>query len=196
MQVTQKNEKEVPVLLNKTILVSACLLGLGTDYKGSTDNRCQELLGLASRFVLVPVCPEQLGGLPTPRPPCEVEKGDSGGVWNGTRRVLRHNEEDSVSQREDNTIASQREDNTTARFINGARETLAVAQLVRPAVVVLKSRSPSCGVHRIHDGSFSHRLVDGPGVTADLLQREGYLVVDEHEALEYLDKLQEGGSHE
>jgi len=174
------------LLLNKTILVSACLVGLGTDYRGSTNNRYPELIDLASNFVLVPVCPEQLGGLPTPRPPCEVEKGDSGGVWAGTRRVLRENGEDKTSQRED----------VTSLFIKGARETLDVAQLVRPAIIVLKSRSPSCGVHRIHDGSFSGRLVDGPGVTADLLQREGYLVVDEHEAQEYLDKLQEGGSHE
>lgn len=118
------------------LLVSACLMGLNTRYdaKGSL---CKEVLELSRKHVLIPVCPEQLGGLPTPRPPCEIICG----------RVM----------------SRDRRDWTTA-FEKGAEEAMAIFSLCRCEAAVLKQNSPSCGKEFVYDGSFQGRLVPGQGI--------------------------------
>ena len=106
---------------------------------------------LAKRHTLVPVCPEQLGGLATPRPPAERRGG----------RV--------VTQTGD----------VTAQYRRGAEETLKLCQLLGCKAAVLKERSPSCGHGRIYDGTFSGTLTAGDGVTAELLTAHGIPVYGE-----------------
>jgi len=137
------------------ILVSACLLGVRCRYDGA-DNLTPEVVGQAAVRCLIPVCPEVLGGLPTPRPRAEVVGGDGVDVLAGRARV----------------VTCEGRDVTDA-FLRGAREVLRVARVLGAREAWLKGRSPSCGVSRIHDGSFSRRTRPGPGVTAALLAREG-----------------------
>lgn len=105
-----------------------------------------------------PVCPECLGGLPTPRTACELT-GTGQQVLDGNARVLDCNGEDR-----------------TAAFLNGANKTLEIARSRGASVAVLKGRSPSCGCGAVYDGTFSGRLVPGDGVTAALLKRHGLRV--------------------
>jgi len=140
------------------ILVSACLLGINTRYDGG-HSRSPGALALAGRHELVPVCPEQLGGLPTPRPRCEIRDG----------RVLR---EDGMDM--------------TEAFSRGAGQAMALCRDLGCQAALLKSKSPSCGSGHIHDGSFSGRLVRGDGVLAGLLKETGIPVYSE-EQLEELE---------
>lgn len=110
----------------------------------------------------MPVCPEQLGGLGTPREPAEIVGGDGHDVIDGTARVMARDGTD-----------------VTERFVRGAGEALALARLVQAECIVLKEGSPSCGVHRIYDGSFTGRAIAGCGVTAALLSREGFAIVSD-----------------
>lgn len=137
------------------ILVSACLLGVCCRYDGA-DNLAPEVVERAASCCLIPVCPELLGGLPTPRPPAEVVGGDGVDVLAGRARV----------------VTCEGRDVSDA-FLRGARETLRVARVFGVGEAWLKGGSPSCGVSHIHDGTFSHRMRPGPGVTAALLAREG-----------------------
>ena len=133
------------------ILISACLLGCACRYDGKSKPHplAQEL---ARRGLVVPVCPEQLGGLPTPRAPSEQR---SGGVVSA-----------------DGT-------DVTAQYRRGAEETLRLAALYGCTTAVLKERSPSCGSGQIYDGSFSGTLTDGWGTAAALLREHGVCVVGE-----------------
>ncbi len=136
-------------------LVSACLLGIPTAYDGG--GRLQaELLPLAARGQLAPICPEAAGGLPTPRPPAEIVGGDGDDVLDGRARVV--------------TIAGE---DVTAAYLRGAERALAVAQRYGVAGAILKQHSPSCGSDCIYDGSHTGKLKAGQGVTAALLQRHG-----------------------
>ena len=137
----------------KTILVSACLLGVCCRYDGR-GNPCDNVISLLERddVTLIPVCPEQLGGMPTPRVPSE-RLGD---------RVVNRTGEDM-----------------TDCFRRGAEETLRIARLYNCQTAILKERSPSCGCGRIYDGSFTGSLTDGNGVTAELLLGEGIAVYGE-----------------
>ncbi|MGI6236663.1 MAG: DUF523 domain-containing protein [Candidatus Excrementavichristensenella sp.] len=133
------------------LLVSACLLGVPCRYDGKSIP-CPAVLSLAKKHQLVPFCPEIYGGLPTPRPPAEAKDG----------RVL---------DREGN--------DKTAQFVRGASEALRVYLLADCEAAILKSRSPSCGLHQIYDGSFTGALVPGSGFTAALFREEGIQVFDE-----------------
>ncbi len=146
------------------IVVSACLAGLATTHAGvAKPNRVVMDLVRQGRAILV--CPEQLGGLPTPRRAAEIVPGCSGGdVLDGTGRVV-------------DTAGSD----VTAEYLRGAREALKAARLAGARVAVLKARSPSCGKDRIHDGTFSGTLRDGSGVTASLFRREGLEVLSEED---------------
>ena len=145
------------------LLVSACLLGLHTCYDGGT--RCRrEILGLFREGKAIPVCPEQLGGLPTPRPPAEIQGGTGHDVLAGRARV--------------ETIAG---DDVTAQFIRGAEETLYLAQQLKIRAAILKARSPSCGNREIYDGSHRGILRPGAGVAAALLFQHGIAVYSEEE---------------
>lgn len=135
------------------LIVSACLLGLCTRYDGQSGEDSR-VTALAQRHILIPVCPEQLGGLPTPRPASEIRDG----------RV----------------ISSLGADVTRA-FARGAQEGLRLFRLLGCGAAVLKSRSPSCGKGWVYDGSFSGRLTRGNGVFAALLMAEGLAVYGEEE---------------
>lgn len=133
------------------ILVSACLLGVACRYDGKSREYpgLEELMG---RHRLIPFCPECYGGLPTPRPAAE-RRGE---------RVMTRNGLD-----------------VTIQYEKGAREALRLAQRYGCTCAVLKERSPSCGAGEIYDGSFSHTVVPGDGVTAQLLREHGIRVLGE-----------------
>ena len=136
-----------------TILVSACLLGCPCRYDGQSKP-CAVVLALLEEHTLIPVCPEQMGGLATPRPPAERK---AGGVFteSGT--------------------------DVTAQYRRGAEEALRLAKLYGCDCAVLKEKSPSCGSGQIYDGSFSRKLTPGDGVTAQLLKENGIAVYGESE---------------
>ena len=147
--------------MSRKILVSACLLGICCRYDGR-GNPNDAVLSLLNRddITLISVCPEQLGGLSTPRIPSE-RRGE---------RVVNRAGEDVTSQ-----------------FIRGAEEALRIAKLYGCQVAVLKERSPSCGCGRIYDGTFSGKLTDGDGVTAELFRREGINAYGESQVTEMID---------
>ena len=140
---------------SEPILVSACLLGVPCRYDG-TGTADKRILSLAEMHHLVPVCPEQLGGLPTPRPPAE---------------------------RHDTRVLTRDERDVTAAFARGAEETLRLAKLFSCRIAILKSNSPSCGSGQIYDGCFCGRLIPGDGMTAALLKAEGLTVLSEKDDL-------------
>lgn len=147
------------------ILISACLCGIHCRYDSEKKYR-QEFLDLLENHQVIPVCPEQLGGLPTPRTACEIINGDGQNVLEGTAKVL-----------DKNGV------NKTAQFLLGAQETLEIAKRSGVKLAILKSRSPSCGNGRIYDGSFSGRSIEGDGVTAALLKSKGITVITDEDYL-------------
>ncbi|MDZ7374876.1 MAG: DUF523 domain-containing protein [candidate division KSB1 bacterium] len=144
---------------SQRILVSACLVGIPCRYDGR-DAYCEALGELATKRVLIPVCPEQLGGLPTPRPAAQIHGGDGKDVLSGRARVL-----------------DERGRDVTENFLRGAQAVLRIAQLTGCREAILKARSPSCGCGQIYHGE---QLVTGDGVTAALLKEHGIQVVSEN----------------
>jgi len=142
------------------VIVSACLIGVNCKYNGGS-NLNEEVVKMAGEGV-IPVCPEQLGGCTTPRAMTEISCGAGGDVLDGKCRVVNIDGED-----------------VTHEFIKGAEEVLRIAGITGAKKAVLKSRSPSCGCGLIYDGSFSKKLIEGNGVTAELLLRNGIEVVTE-----------------
>ncbi len=140
------------------VLVSACLLGENCKYNGQ-NNYNEELIKKLRSHEIVAVCPEVLGGLPVPRVPAEIVKG-------------------KVQTKEH--VSVHRE------FQRGAERALKTAIQEGVDLAVLQSRSPSCGVGKIYDGSFSGRLVDGDGIFVQMLKKEGIPVVDVIESLSLL----------
>ena len=139
------------------ILISACLLGVCCRYDGASKPH-PLATALAERHTLVPVCPEQLGGLPTPRPP--AERRDGRGV---TRRG-----------------------DVTEQYRRGAEEALKLCKLFGCKAAVLKERSPSCGHGQVYDGTFSGTLTAGGGVTSELLTAHDIPVYGESQIEELL----------
>ena len=140
------------------LLVSACLLGLSCRYDGKSAPN-EEIIKLAERHELIPVCPEQLGGLPTPREPAEIKDG---------RVMTRDGAE------------------VTEQFERGAEQTVQLAKLLGCTAAVLTERSPSCGCGKIYDGSFCGKTVVGNGITAKKLIQSGICVFGESTAKDYL----------
>ena len=136
---------------NTRILVSACLLGVNCRYDGKNGRR-DEVLKLLREYELIPVCPEILGGLATPRTPAE-RKGD---------RVVTKDGAD-----------------VTKAYERGAKEVLRLARLFGCQAAVLKERSPSCGAGTIYDGTFTGTLTEGNGVCAQMLLDAGIRVLGE-----------------
>lgn len=134
------------------ILVSACLLGCSCRYDGKSMPN-EKVLGLSNDNILIPVCPEQMGGLSTPRNPSECQKDG---------RVLMNDGTD-----------------VTENYRRGAEMALTVAKLNDVDYAIMKAKSPSCGKGLIYDGSFQKRLTEGNGITSDLLLKEGYKVITE-----------------
>ena len=135
----------------KSILVSACLLGLPCRYDGRSVPS-DEVIALKQKYNLIPVCPEIYGGLPTPRVPSE--------------RVG-----DKVIMRDGCDV--------TDNYKRGAEAALSLCEIYGIDLAILKAKSPSCGCGRIYDGSFSGTLTDGDGVTAELLLAHGVRVLTE-----------------
>ena len=132
------------------IMVSACLAGENCKYNGGS-NRNEKILKLMADNEVITVCPEQMGGLPTPRVPSEIRDGK---VTTSDGRIVEH------------------------EFRTGAAKCLKIAIHEQPDLIVLQSRSPSCGVKQRYDGTFTGTLVDGAGVTAQLLMENGFRCVD------------------
>lgn len=134
-------------------LCSSCLLGIRCRYDGKSKPD-KKIIGLSRKEALIPVCPEQLGGLPTPRENSEI-KG---------KRVITASGKDK-----------------TENMKKGAEETLKIAKLFNIKQAILKQKSPSCGCGKIYDGTFSRKLIKGDGVTTALLKKNGIKVVSEEE---------------
>lgn len=139
------------------ILVSACLLGENCKYNGG-NNLNQSVLGFIEGHEVIGVCPEQLGGLSTPRLLAEIVDG-----------VVTNKEGVSVD----------------AEFRKGAQAALAAALENKVDLAILQSRSPSCGVKEIYDGSFSGKKIKGQGVFAKLLSARGIKVLDAEDVAEH-----------
>ena len=135
------------------LLISACLLGVPCRYDGKSKPLAA-IARLREKYELIPVCPEQLGGLPTPRTPSE-RCGERVVMADGT--------------------------DVTAEYQKGARTALDLYRREGCVAAVLKERSPSCGSGEIYDGTFTGSLVSGGGVTAELLKKNGIKVYGESE---------------
>ena len=131
-------------------MVSACLAGENCKYNGG-NNRNEKVLKLMEGNDVITVCPEELGGLPTPRTPSEIRDG---------------------------VVMTKDGRNVDAAFRAGACRCLEIAEKEQPELIVLQSRSPSCGVKQRYDGTFSGKLTKGAGVTADLLMKNGFRCID------------------
>ena len=136
-------------------LISACLLGVKCRWNGE-DNKNDRAIELLKKETVIPVCPEQLGGLSTPRPRQEILGGTGKEVLEKKAEVITEEEED-----------------VTAKFIKGAEETLKMARLYGAKEFIGKSLSPSCSCSKIYDGTHSGKVMDGRGVTAELLLKNG-----------------------
>jgi uncharacterized protein YbbK (DUF523 family) len=134
-------------------IVSACLAGIKCRFDGRAEP-CQKVIELVKKGEALPLCPERLGGLPTPRAKTEVKKG----------RVYTKDGQD-----------------LTDKYKKGAAAALRVAKLVGCKMAILKSKSPSCGVGKIFDGTFSGKLIKGDGIFARLLKENKIKVLTEKE---------------
>ncbi len=138
------------------IMISACLAGENCKYNGG-NNRSEKILRLMAENEVITVCPEQMGGLPTPRVPSEIRDG--------------------VVTAKNGRIVDK-------EFRAGAAKCLEIASREQPDMVILQSRSPSCGVKQRYDGTFSGMLVDGAGVTTELLMEHGFRCLDAEDLVE------------
>lgn len=145
-------------------MVSACLLGTRCAWDGEDRYKNKKVIELLGKETLIPVCPEQLGGLATPRVLQEIEKGNGNDVLDGRSRVK-------------NKIGGD----VTPEFIRGAKEALKIAKQYSVEEFIAKSNSPSCGCGLIYDGRFSKRLIAGDGVTVALFKRNKIRVIGENE---------------
>jgi uncharacterized protein YbbK (DUF523 family) len=139
---------------DRPLVVSACLLGVACNHKGRASESAA-VVALGRRRRLIPVCPETVGGLPTPRP--AAEQGRDGRV---------------------RTVAG---DDVTDAYTRGAAHTVALARSVGAAGAILKARSPSCGCHEVYDGTFTRTRVPGEGVTARALRQAGVPILSEED---------------
>ena len=142
--------------MKKNILVSACLLGTACRYDGKSKP-CERVIALSNTYNLIPICPEVMGGLPTPRVPSEI-CGD---------RVMMKDGRD-----------------VTENYNRGAKQALEIARENECTVAILKEKSPSCGSGLIHNGLFDGGLVEGDGITTQLLKQNGICVLGESEITE------------
>ena len=133
------------------LLVSACLLGIDCKYNGK-NNKNEKVLELLKDHNLIPVCPEIMGGLATPRIPAEINE---------------------------NEVITKDGQNVTKQYQKGAEETLKIAKLYNCQAAILKEKSPSCGCGKIYDGTFTGTLIDDDGITARLLKEHGIKITGE-----------------
>ena len=141
-------------------IISGCLCGVNCKYNGKNNinPQCVKLLEEGKAIL---VCPEQLGGLTTPRRPAEI-KGTANGVFEGVDKLLNDEGVD-----------------VTENFKKGALEVLNIAKILNVEGIILKEGSPSCGVNFVYDGSFSGKKIKGMGLTTFLLKKNGFKVISE-----------------
>ncbi|MEK6731978.1 MAG: DUF523 domain-containing protein [Pseudomonadota bacterium] len=139
--------------MNSKTLCSACLLGASCRYDGKSKAN-EKVLNLAAKETLIPICPEQLGGLSTPR---------------------------VVAERNGSKVVTKDGADVTGSYELGAQEVLKLAKTLGCNKAILKQRSPSCGCGQIYDGTFSGTLVEGDGVTTKLLKQNGISVITEED---------------
>ncbi|MFZ7133398.1 MAG: DUF523 domain-containing protein [Eubacteriales bacterium] len=151
--------------MNKAILISACLLGCPCRYDGG-NHLIDALAGLKRFYPIVPICPEQLGGLDTPRRSCEIIQS------HGQQRVVTKDGND-----------------VTEEFLNGAQRTLEIAQKNDIQIAILKSNSPSCGYGQVYDGTFSKKLVKGNGFAAQSLHNAGFRICNEFNYKKHINEI-------
>ena len=132
------------------IMVSACLAGENCKYNGG-NNLNEKVKALSAGNEIITVCPEVMGGLPTPRSPAEIQ---------------------------DDVVVNRAGISVDHEFRLGAERAAEIAEREQPDLIILQSRSPSCGVRQRYDGTFTGTLIDAPGVTAALLIKKGFRVVD------------------
>ncbi|MDQ6998718.1 MAG: DUF523 domain-containing protein [Mariprofundus sp.] len=150
------------------ILISACLLGERVRYDGKHSLIHSDVLqAWEQQGRLIMLCPEVAGGLPIPRPPAEIAAGDAKAIINGEGAIRRKDGSD-----------------VTEAFMAGAEMALALCMQHDIRVAILKEGSPSCGVNRVNDGSFSGTKIRGLGVTACLLAQHGIAVFSEFQIKE------------
>ena len=147
----------------KPVLISACLLGCPCRYDGASKAH-PDALALSRAVELIPICPEQMGGLPTPRPPAE-RRGDA--------------------------VVTQEGGDVTVQYRRGGEEAVRMASLFGCETAVLKERSPSCGCAGIYDGTFTRILTPGEGVAAGMLRRSGVNVIGESQIKTWIKKERE-----
>lgn len=148
------------------ILVSGCLAGQNCRYDGGTKT-VPEIKDMVERGEAIPVCPEQLGGLTTPRPPAEIRGGDGSSVLSGHAKIINKEGVD-----------------VTVNYMRGASDVLVIAKDNNIELAVLKSKSPTCGCNKIYDGTFMGTLRQGDGITTALLKQHGIKVIDENTFIE------------
>jgi uncharacterized protein YbbK (DUF523 family) len=134
-------------------IVSACLAGIKCRWDGEA-RPYQKVIRLVKQGKAIPVCPEQLGGLATPRTPAEQK---------------------------DNKVFTKTGEDVTAKFEKGAKEALKIALLANCDEAILKAKSPSCGSNKVYDGTFSGKLIDGDGVFARVLKKNNIKVYSEND---------------
>ena len=149
----------------KKYIISACLIGKNCFYDGTSRHK-PEIRDLVDRGEAIALCPEELGGLKTPRPPSEIFSGSGEDVLKGKAYVFNKQGKD-----------------ITINLIKGCREFLNIAKECAVKKAILKSKSPCCGRGRIYDGTFKDRLRKGNGIAAELLLRNGIEVVTDEEFL-------------
>lgn len=136
-------------MTKEKILVSACLAGINCKYNGK-NNENEKIIELIKEKDVILICPEQLGGLKTPRTPAEIKN---------------------------NKVINKEGIDVTEEYQKGAQEVLKIAQKFNIKTAILKSKSPSCGKGKIYDGTFSNKLIEGNGITAELLKKHGIKVI-------------------
>ena len=148
------------------IVVSACLLGENCKYSGG-NNKSEKVKKFLEGKEYIAVCPEQLGGLSTPRDPSEIIVGEN--MLDG------HNVLDKKTK-----VLSNKGVDVTENFIKGAKEALKIAKENNATKAILKEGSPSCGGTRIYDGTFCGNKIKGMGVTAAIFDRENIEIINEN----------------
>jgi len=134
-------------------IVSACLAGIKCRWDGEAKP-CQKVIDLVKQGKAIPVCPEQLGGLTTPR---------------------------NLAEQKDNKVFTKDGKDVTSQFEKGAEKALKIAKLANCNEAIMKSKSPSCGSGKIYDGTFSGKLIDGDGVFAKILKKNNIKIFTEDE---------------
>lgn len=148
----RKKEKSWPEM----VLVSACLLGIKCRYDG-TSRSYRRLKELLKGKIPLPVCPEQLGGLTTPRPPAEISSGDGREVLRGRARIYNVEGQD-----------------VTKNYLRGAKETMRIAHIYEAKEAIFQDKSPACGVEHIVK---KEKVVKGKGVVTAALEAQGIKVI-------------------